>query len=509
MATETELKLSIAAEDVGKLARSALLAAATRSKPTTRTVYSVYYDTPEHDLANRGMALRLRKAAGRWVQTLKTAGTAQAGLHERGEFEAPAAAQLLNVVALAATPAAEIFADAALRGRLQPLFITEFKRTSRLVEIHPGELAELCVDRGTITGNAQQVPISEIELELKQGEASHLFDFAQRLLVDVPLVLSNVSKAERGYALLAPQGAAASKAQAPLLDATMSVPEAFRVVIGEGLRHLQANERGVVSSDDVEYVHQARVAIRRLRSAFGLFRRVVPKPAVGPLLDRVKALGTVLGGTRDWDVFVTETLPAVVKAFPDHSGFATLRTSAERSRGAARERVLATITAADYTALLLELGSLLASQSWRASLDEDARTLESMPIEGFVATVLERQWRRVRRAGKHCSDLAPPQLHALRIEIKKLRYAVEFFQALHARKAVKAFLDQAAELQEILGTMNDATIASHLLDTMAADKRPAAEATGILRGWVAARSQQGLAHLETAWKHFEDARPYW
>ena len=64
VATEIELKLAIAPEDVGRLAKSALLAAATRSKPTTRTVYSVYYDTPEHDLAHRGMALRLRKVGG-------------------------------------------------------------------------------------------------------------------------------------------------------------------------------------------------------------------------------------------------------------------------------------------------------------------------------------------------------------------------------------------------------------------------------------------------------------
>lgn len=509
MATEIELKLTIAPEHVGKIAKSALLAAATRSKPTTRTVYSVYYDTPERDLARRGMALRLRKVAGHWVQTFKTAGTAQAGLHERGEFEAPAAAQLLNFVALSATPAAELFADATLRSRLHPLFVTEFKRTTRLIESHPGELAEFCVDRGLITSGSRQEVICEIELELKQGEAAHLFGFARALLDEVPLVIENESKAQRGYALLTPAAAAPSKARTPELDGTLSVPNAFQAIAGECVRHYQANERGVASSDDVEYIHQARVAIRRLRSAFSLFRNVAPRTAVEPLVNRVKSLGAILGEARDWDVFLTETLPAITTTFPDHPGFEAMTTSAEHERGAAHDRVRAAVAAPTHTGLLLDLGSQLAAQPWRSALDVDARALEAMSIESFAAMLLERQWKRVRRAGRNLGDLETPQLHALRIEVKKLRYAIEFFEALHARKAVRVFLDHAAELQEVLGTLNDAAVTSQLLDAMATEARPTAEAVGIVRGWVAASAQLGLAHLESAWKRFEDAESYW
>lgn len=509
MATETELKLAVAPADLNRLAKSTLLAEASRSKPTLRTVYSVYYDTPERDLARRGMALRLRKVAGRWVQTLKTAGTAQAGLHSRGEFEASTAAQLLNFVALAATPAQEVFADPQFRARLQPLFVTEFRRSSRMVEIAPDELAELCVDRGKITRGAQQDPISEIELELKQGEPAHLFDFARRLLTEVPLKVENASKAERGYALLAADRSAPSKAQAPALDAAMQVPEAFRTIVWECLRHLQANDAGVIASEDVEYVHQARVAIRRLRSAFHLFRKVVPKTAVAEILDAVKTLGTSLGGARDWDVFVTETLANAMQAFPDHAGFALLSRRAQRARTAARRRARASLATPSYAGLLLDLGAQLASQSWRLALDDEARALESMTIGAFAATILDAQWRRVRRAGKHHRDLGPTELHALRIEVKKLRYAIEFFQSLHPRKAVSSFLDHAAELQEILGALNDATITSHLLDTLTGTDRSFVEAVGVLRGWGAARVHDGKTHFEGAWERFDAAEPYW
>lgn len=509
MATETELKLAVAPADLKRLAKSTLLAEASRSMPTVRTVYSVYYDTPEQDLACRGMALRLRKVAGRWVQTLKTAGIAQAGLHSRGEFEASTATQLLNFVALAATPAQELFADPQLRARLQPLFVTEFKRSTRLVEIAPDELAELCVDRGKITAGAQHDPISEIELELKQGDPAHLFDFARRLLAEVPLKVENASKAERGYALLTGARSVPSKAQAPALDATMPVPVAFPAIVGECLRQLEANDRGVIASDDVEYVHQARVAIRRLRSAFHLFRKVVPKPAVVQLLNAVKTLGTSLGAARDWDVFVTETLTNAMQAFPDHTGFALLFKRAQRARAAARRQARATIAAPSYAGLLLDIGAQLASQPWRTSLDDAARALESMTIEAFAASILDAQWRRVRRAGKHHRDLAPPELHALRIEVKKLRYAIEFFQALHPRKAVRSFLDHAAELQEILGALNDATITSHLLDTLKGTEHSFVEAVGVLRGWGAARVHDGRTRFDGAWKRFDAAKPYW
>ena len=111
--------------------------------------------------------------------------------------------------------------------------------------------------------------------------------------------------------------------------------------------------------------------------------------------------------------------------------------------------------------------------------------------------------------GGICRELEPAQLHALRIEIKKLRYAIEFFEALHARKAVQAFLDHAAELQEILGTLNDATITSQLLDTMATEVRPDGRGGGHRPRLGRRARAAGLAHLESAWKRFEDADSYW
>lgn len=509
MATEIELKLALAPEDASRLARSPVLSAATRSRPRTRSVYSVYYDTPELDLARRGMALRLRKVGRRWIQTLKTAGETGAGLHARGEYEAPAAAQLLNFTALAATPAAELFAAPDFRARLHPAFVTRFRRSARQVEIYPGEEAELAVDRGSIAAGDREVPICEVEIELRQGAPEHLFDFAQLLLKDVDLRLDNVSKAERGYALIAPRAAAPVKAAAPDLDPGMSVPAALGSVVTSCVRHLQANEAGVCTSDDVEYVHQARVAIRRLRSAFSVFRPVVPKAEVAELLADLRGLGNALGGARDWDVFVTETLPATEAAFPNDASLAVLRDCADARRALARAQASAAVAARSYTELLLEVGSQVAAMPWRQALDDRAREAEAMALPEFAAWVLSRQARRVRRHAKGLASQPPETLHLLRIEIKKLRYAVEFLQSLYPRRAVRHYLGSLAELQEILGRLNDAAVTDRLIASLAPLGPDAAHGAGMVQGWTRARAQAGLEHLRHAWAAFEQARRFW
>ena len=509
MNIEIELKLSIAPAHMGKLARCAPLIAATRSRPVTRRVYNVYYDTPEGDLARQGMALRLRRLGGRWVQTLKAGGGAQTGLHRNDEYEIALPAPLLNFAALARTPAAKLASRAAFRERLRPMFVTDFRRTARLIEVAPGMSAEFAVDRGTIVAGDAREPICELELELREGEADALFAFALRLLEYVPFTIGMESKAARGFALLTPKPAAPERAVAPVIARTASSDDAFVAIARSCLQQLVANDRGVIGSDDIEYIHQARVAIRRLRSAFGLFRTIVPREAVATALAEVQRVGAALGAARDWDVFVTETLPAVQHAFAADAGIASLSQGAATLRAMRRNEAIATIAAPAYTAMLIEFGRLLASRPWRTALAASAQALVDGPAREFAATLFTRQLRRVRHHGKMLASLTTDELHALRIEIKKLRYAVEFFESLYPRRVVRAFLGGAADLQELLGQLNDATTTSHLLDEIEQDTLHLRRAGGIVLGWTAARTITDMAHLGTAWRRFEAARPFW
>lgn len=509
MNLEIELKLSIAPEHAGKLARCPLLIAATRSRPVTRRVYNVYYDTPERDLASRGMALRLRRLGGRWLQTLKARDGAQTGLHRNGEYEVALPAPLLNLAALADTPAAKLASQALFRERLRPMFVTDFRRTARLVEVADGMFAEFAVDRGSIIAGDAKEPICELELELREGEPDALFAFARRLLELVPFTIGMESKAARGFALLAPKPPAPVRAASPAIARTADSDDAFVAIARSCLRQLVANDRGVIGSDDIEYIHQARVAIRRLRSAFGLFRTIVPRAVVATTLAQVQRVGTALGAARDWDVFVTTTLPEVQQAFNADAGIASLSQAAATLRTMRRNEAIAVIAAPAYTAMLIELEQLLASRPWRTT----TAAPDQMPVDGpardFAAALFTRQLRRVRRHGSSLDTLTTDELHAVRIEIKKLRYAVEFFEDLFPRRAVRAFAGGAADLQELLGQLNDAATTGRLLDEIEQDTLDLRRAGGVVLGWTAARTVAGMANLGAAWRHFEAARPFW
>jgi hypothetical protein len=134
MPTEVELKLAIAPEDVPRLARSPQLKSASVGRAVTTNLYSIYYDTPEGALRDQGAALRLRRAGSRWMQTLKTDGRVEGGLHQREEIETPLPAQILNYTVLAKSGAVPILADPQLPLKLQPVFVTQFKRTTRQLE---------------------------------------------------------------------------------------------------------------------------------------------------------------------------------------------------------------------------------------------------------------------------------------------------------------------------------------------------------------------------------------
>lgn len=502
MGTEIELKLAIAPEDAPRLRRSETLKAAAQGRPVTRTLHNIYFDTAERDLASRGMALRLRKSGRRWIQTFKCGGGSDGGLHLRDEYETAVATPALDFAALALTPAAPLFANPEFAARVNAAFVTRFRRTTWIVTLAPGETAELALDQGEVMAGLASTPISEIEIELLVGDPGRLFAFAHRLLAEVPLRLENVTKAERGYRLLAPVDATPVRASPVALRPDMPVIEAFASAALACVHQLQANERGVLDSADPEYIHQARVALRRLRSAFRVFRDALPRDRTDPLVERLRALGNALGAARDWDVFVTETLPPVEAALPYMASIEQVRRAAELRRADARRLAMAAVADREYTALLLDLVATLVALA-RPAGQPDA---SDDRLRAFASEALARCRKRVRRAAKNATPSDLPALHALRIEVKKLRYATEFFQSLLPRKEVRSGVARAADLQEILGRVNDASVTGELLAALQLGNDGLSHGVGIVLGWTQARAHLALEHFDAAWARFAKSR---
>ena len=197
MADEIELKLALGAEAPDTLRHHPRLAGLT---PSLTRLGNTYYDTPEGDLERARMALRLRRADDRLLQTLKTRGQGGGGLSTRGEWEWDVPGPDLDLAGLATLPPmAE--RDPQWLERLVPRFATDFERETWWLE-EDGLTVELALDLGEIRAEGRSVTIRELELELKAGEPAALWALADALADEVALRPSDTSKAARGGALL-------------------------------------------------------------------------------------------------------------------------------------------------------------------------------------------------------------------------------------------------------------------------------------------------------------------
>ena len=130
------------------------------------------------------------------------------------------------------------------------------------------------------------------------------------------------------------------------------------------------------------------------------------------------------------------------------------------------------------------------------------------PVSQFAQIVIDAAAKRVLKRGRHLKLLAPRELHRLRIAIKKLRYATDFFTALYPRRRVRPYLARLADLQTELGLINDAATVPRLLDAIAATGAVRNEALGALMLKNASLRVRALERLPQAWRRFRRARTF-
>jgi triphosphatase len=205
LSIEREIKLALPTSEHHELAKN--LTQRTGREGRKIQLTNVYFDTPDHVLAKAKSALRLRGTPDQWLQTYKTAGESQEGLHNRHEWELPVAGEALEIPALLEICDDEQAANALSNAApdLIALFRTDFSRVLWDVEID-GAKIEVALDLGEVTaevdGKRLTTPISELELELKSGNEKGL-DTLAALMRGAFLYLQpeDASKARRGYDL--------------------------------------------------------------------------------------------------------------------------------------------------------------------------------------------------------------------------------------------------------------------------------------------------------------------
>ncbi|MFA6970804.1 MAG: CHAD domain-containing protein [Gallionella sp.] len=460
MAIETELKLRLSAEQLAQLRRHALFKTHQITVAETRRLHNIYYDTPTLDLHKSKMALRLRRVGGKWLQTLKGGGQVKAGMHQRFEWEVPVPSAKLDFSNLD-TSVWDEHLPPAWRDSLQPVFVTDFYRSSRLLDWQ-GAIIEVCMDHGEVKTSDLSSPICEVELELKSGEPQQLFELAQAILAVVSFELEEVSKAEKGFRLLSGYIAHPVKGNVPKLARSDSLTDGMQTMIWSCLLHFQGNLHGAMTGCDAEYLHQMRVALRRLRVVLRMCEKIRADEVLTILREELAVLGVTLGRLREWDVFITQTLNPMRCTIEGNIGQQCLQALLEASSQCRADCYASLRTQSrELQGMMLRFAIWMNGSYWQQAAGDAPNLCE------FANKRLHQLARRYANAGLGLHTLDAQQLHALRIYTKKLRYSAEFFASLYPVHQAKSYLAALGEMQELLGQINDIAVADRLLDDLA------------------------------------------
>ena len=402
--------------------------------------------------------------------------------------------------------------------------VAAFLGRHRAISLHGGSLlggslpgghgaTQLSILEGTLRGVAQDRPTCRI---LLQGEPASVAALARALGETVRLSVPRASLAAQAMAVASGQGPAPRHTGAPAIPPGLSVGGALALAtahLADVILHWASLVPGSSGSNMPEPVHQMRVAVRRLRSALSVFRRPAQaddaaRPWLDELAAQLKTLAAQLGAARDWDVFLAETGEAVRAAFPQDRRVAGLLAAAARRRAVAYADLTAAFAGRAWQSLEMDLALLPTTRPWHDDPTQAQAERLAAPVEGFAARALDRHLKHVLAPGQGVAHLPAEQLHDIRKQAKRLRYAIEFFAPLFPEKPVRKYLSRLEHLQEVLGAVNDTAVAAGLMAQLGggADR---AFAAGIVQGFGAGRSAGAADGVERAWAKFYRAPPFW
>lgn len=462
-------------------------------EPQGSRVISTYYDTAGARLWRNGYSFRLRRNREGYELTLK---------HEsgfvRGEWTSQVDAPVADVSRLPDTaPQDELDLGAC---DLVPVFVSDITRRQKRLNAN-GATIEVSLDVGRIVAGTRETPVAELEFELLSGPVADMLRHARSILADHRLSAFIRSKAARGMSMYDRALPAAVRAPKPHLHPGYKLEDAVGHFAAGVANHILQNISVAVAGRDPEGVHQVRVGLRRFRSAMGLFR-----PYLGPLAAEMNTRAKValrrLGTARDLDVLVKETVPGILRDSPAEPGLASLAETARARMGDARREVRSLAVDPSFNFLLIDL--LLAGQTGGLVVRE-----RDTPVGRIAGPLLHRRHRQLLKAGRHFAGLTDRQRHKVRIGVKKLRYACEFFHAQYPVDSTRPYIRRLANLQKHLGRQNDLIVAKRLTADLLTGANDTAADLKELTRLFDSRLRASDSRLLQKWERAARAEPFW
>ncbi len=462
--------------------------------PQIDNVITTYFDTPLQDLSKMGWSVRIRHHNDKWIQSVKGPTIAahrfelNTALDDGNQF---------NIEALHQTP---IRSKINSLDSLAPTFTTNVKRT-----IWQVNGIEICHDDGFIAtfDQAKQIPINDVEFELKTGKISELFHTALRLTIDVRLQIQAQSKAQRGHQLITSLSPKAASHQPIFLSRSDTTLSSFKRISRNIIEHLRSNLAAACIGEPAG-IHQIRVSIRRLRSAFVLFEGVLHPQIIQAIDIELRRLGQIFGDVRDLDVFLSSTLTKAKEDLPG-KWIDLLIDVAIKARSQRYSIAKSELEGQRFNSLIMSIMAWIESDEGLAlfgsiKLNESVRDV----LPNLLTHIQETVERRGRKS--HQSDIA---LHKFRKSMKKLRYSVEFCESLYRKKSVNSFLRPCKKLQEILGNMNDVNVTFVLLNDLISNNPAIAPVAGELASWLQAQKNGLEPSISKLIVNMTKTEPFW
>ena len=308
MQKETEIKLRVSRETLAALREHPLLKKRNKSGWERLELSNQYFDTPERDLANAKVALRLRRDGEQIIQTLKTRGQSIAGLSERNEYNWDLPKAKLDLKKLDGECWPEQLAELDKK-TIKPLFTTDFIREKAEIAWGRGKtkvVIEAALDLGHVVAGKQKEEICELELELREGDPAALLELAAELAATLPLMPCDISKAERGYRLFDANSYSLSL-PAPQLHAEMPLDDAYSALAWHLLGSSQRLAEQYRFNGHWRLLQDWVALLVELRSLTGSLGQAAPRSSSAELRTSLDALledwrPLVQAGQEDGDV---------------------------------------------------------------------------------------------------------------------------------------------------------------------------------------------------------------
>jgi inorganic triphosphatase YgiF len=512
--TEYELKLVGSPKAIRAACRMLDRRFDTKGRWQTKNLRTTYYDTPKFDLYHGHAVLRVRQNGHGAVQTVKAA--KGNGFIDRSEWEMPIEGSSLDLAALPESATRKL-ATLTQSESLMPVFTASVRRRAVTFDAK-GKGGRTCTveaacDQGSIAVDDEAVPIREFELELKEGTTSDLFDLALSLQKECGLRLEIVSKSDRGYGVLLGRTVAAPVLFEKItLTPEQTVAEAMSLIFGKNLKHMLDNEAAAFAGTDPEGVHQLRLGMRQMRSALSVFSPFIDKARVAWLKRDLKWLGRCTGPARDWDVFIGETIAAAKPASID---LTALRAEAEKKRVRAYKKVRDALGSTRFARMMLKLTAFVETEDWHPSATGAGENVSSR-IKAVSGALLEKPYKKARKAGKALETMTPEARHELRIEMKKVRNAVMFLHGLYDHPGKKDFRKDLTTIHNRFGYLNDVEVGRKLIGTLkrtpvqsARRKEALKRGADFVKDYHDKKSALAIGELLNDWHKFENAVPFW